>query len=308
MPSRNGRRLDCKGIPLGELPVGAASRLSSSAEVKSVELASGSIEYRDSGTGPVIVFLHGLLMDGSLWDDVIADLSGRYRCIAPTLPLGSHQTAMDVGTDLSLRGLAAMVDEFVHLLNVTNAILVGSDTGGAIVQVILARGAEWVDRAVLVSCDAFENFPPGLTGKALFAAGRLPPVLFGWFMQQMRLRLIRRLPIAFGWLTKSGDDATVRWLEPILTRPEIRRATVELLRTLSADRSILVDEAERMFMFNRPVLVAWATEDRIMPPEHGRRLAELFPQGQLVEIADSYTLISLDQAFRLSRAIEAFAS
>jgi len=43
-----------------------------------------------------------------------------------------------------------------------------------------------------------------------------------------------------------------------------------------------------------------------MPPQHGRRLAELLPQGQLVEIEDSYTVIPLDQPGRLVDAIRAF--
>ena len=43
-----------------------------------------------------------------------------------------------------------------------------------------------------------------------------------------------------------------------------------------------------------------------MPPEHGRRLAELFPQGRLVEIPDSYTLIPEDQPGELARAIRQF--
>jgi pimeloyl-ACP methyl ester carboxylesterase len=43
-----------------------------------------------------------------------------------------------------------------------------------------------------------------------------------------------------------------------------------------------------------------------MPPEHGRRLAELLPQGRLVEIADSYTLIPLDQPEPLAEAIRTF--
>ena len=44
----------------------------------------------------------------------------------------------------------------------------------------------------------------------------------------------------------------------------------------------------------------------MMPPEHGRRLADLLPQGQLVEIADSYTVIPRDQPRQLADALRAF--
>jgi pimeloyl-ACP methyl ester carboxylesterase len=64
--------------------------------------------------------------------------------------------------------------------------------------------------------------------------------------------------------------------------------------------------AEGLRSFDHPALVIWAREDRIMPPEHGRRLAELLPHGQLIEIADSYTLIPLDQPGELARAIRQF--
>ena len=43
-----------------------------------------------------------------------------------------------------------------------------------------------------------------------------------------------------------------------------------------------------------------------MPPEHGRRLAELLPQGRLVEVEDSYTLIPLDQPAALAQLIREF--
>jgi hypothetical protein len=65
-------------------------------------------------------------------------------------------------------------------------------------------------------------------------AGKLPPTLFGLFMQQLRLKPLRRLPVAFGWLTKRGDAATARWLQPVLRQPAIRRDTVHVLRSISA--------------------------------------------------------------------------
>jgi pimeloyl-ACP methyl ester carboxylesterase len=272
-----------------------------------IQLSAGTIEYQDTGgDGPVLVLLHGLMMDATLWDDVIAALSGSHRCVAPTLPLGAHREPMDPGADLSLPGIAGLAAEFLDRLDLRDVTLVGNDTGGALVQLLMGDGNARVGRAVLVSCDAFDNFPPGLTGKTLVLSGKLPPRLFGLFMQQMRLRAVRRLPIAFGWLTKRGDAATARWMRPVLTRPGIRRDAVRMLRAAAADTGFLLAAAERLPGFNRPTLVVWASRDRVMPPEHGRRLAGLLPQGRLTEIDDSYTLVPLDQPARLAQAIRDF--
>jgi pimeloyl-ACP methyl ester carboxylesterase len=276
---------------------------------RQIELSAGTIEYQDTGgDAPIVVLLGGLLMDATLWTGVVAELAVDHRCIAPTLPMGAHRHAMDPAADLSPRGLARIVSELLERLDLDDVTLVGNDTGGALVQLLAAGGEPRVGRIVLVSCDAFDNFPPGLTGRAIVLAGKLPAGLFGMFMQQMRLRALRRMPLAFGWLTKRGDAATARWLEPVLGRREIRRDAVRVLRGMGADRTLLLDVAERLPSFDRPALVVWASEDRVMPPEHGRRLAELLPQGRLVEIDDSYTLIALDQPGRLAEAIRAFTT
>jgi pimeloyl-ACP methyl ester carboxylesterase len=275
--------------------------------MKQIELSAGTIEYQDtSGDGPALVLLHGLMMDASLWDGPIADLAVDHRCIAPTLPLGAHRHAMRAGADLSLPGIARLVAELVDRLGLRDVTLVGNDTGGALVQLLMSDGTAGVDRVVLASCDAFDNFPPGLTGKALMLTGKLPPPMFGLFMQQMRLRAVRRLPVAFGWLTRRGDAATARWIKPVMTQPEIRRDAVRMLRAAAADTGLLLRAAECFPGFDRPALVVWASEDRVMPPEHGRRLAEVLPQGRLVEVDDSYTLIPLDQPAKLAQVIREF--
>ena len=69
---------------------------------------------------------------------------------------------------------------------------------------------------------------------------------------------------------------------------------------------VLLAWAEALRTFDRPALVVWATEDKVMPLAHGRRLAEMLPKGELVEIADSFTLIPEDQPQRLSEAVKAF--
>jgi RecB family endonuclease NucS len=163
--------------------------------------------------------------------------------------------------DPSPRGIARLVAELLDRLDLHDVTLVGTDTGGAIVQLLMCDGAARVGWVVLASCDAFDNFPPGLTGKTLVMSGKLPPTLFGLFMQQMRLRPLRRLPIAFGWLTMRGDDATARWIRPVLEQPAVRRDTVRVLRAIAAQRNLMVEAAECLRGFDRSALVLWASQD-----------------------------------------------
>ena len=272
-----------------------------------IELSAGTIQYDDTGgDGPAIVLLGGLLMDATLWDDVVARLPHDHRCVVPTLPLGAHRHPMRADADLSPRGIARLVSEFLERLDLDDVTLVGNDTGGAIAQLLVGEQPARIGRLVLVSCEAFDNFPPGLSGKTLVATGKLPPRLFGLAMQPLRLRPMRRLPLTFGWLTRRGDAVAARWLAPVMTQREICRDTVRVLREIAADRRLLVDAAERLSSFDRPALIAWAAEDRVMPPAHGRRLAGILPRGRLIQIADSYTLVPLDQPVALADAIDHF--
>jgi len=276
-------------------------------EVNRLELSAGTVEFEDTGgDGPPIVFLHGFLMDSSLWADVLAELADGHRCLAPTLPLGAHRHAVSADADLSLPGIAALVAEFLDHLDLRDVTLVGNDTGGAVVQVLLRDAAPRVGRVVLASCEAFDNLPPGLTGRVLAATGALPPWAFGLVMQQLRLRAFRRLPLTFGWLTSRGDAAAARWVRPVLTEPAIRRDAVRAIRAVMSDRGVLEEAARHLPSFARPALVVWARGDRVMPPEHGRRLADLFPQGRLVEIDDSRTLLPLDQPVRFAEVLREF--
>jgi pimeloyl-ACP methyl ester carboxylesterase len=272
--------------------------------MREIELTAGTIEYEDTGgDGPVVVLLHGLAMDGSLWRNVVADLRAGHRCVVPTLPFGSHRRPMRPDADLSLRGHARLVGELVERLGLRDVTLVQNDLGYA--QLIAAERPAWLARLALVSCEAFDNLPPGLPGKGLGIAARVPGGLNA-LVQPMRIRALRRLPMALGWMSKRPipDEVVDGWLRPLLTHREIRRDVLRYIRSASAAE---LDAASRSLTgFDRPALVVWAAEDRVMPPEHGRRLAELLPHGRLVEIADSYTLIPEDQPAELARAIRAF--
>jgi pimeloyl-ACP methyl ester carboxylesterase len=270
-----------------------------------VDLTAGTIEYEDTGgEKPTIVFLHGLLNDGSVWRNVVAELRDAYRCVLPTTPLGSHRRPMKPDADLTIRAQVRLVAEFLERLDLRDVTLVGNDWGGA--QLLVSEGLdERLGRLVLTSCEAFDNYPPGLPGKMAAMSGRMPGGI-NVAVQSMRLRPVRRLPMTLGWMSKRvPHDVVDAWLRPAQTQRAIRRDLAKYCRTRFANGE-LREWAERQRRFDRPVLVAWAAEDRVMPPEHGHRLAELFPDARLVEIPDSYTFIPEDNPAALTKAIREF--
>ncbi|HCJ33352.1 MAG TPA: alpha/beta hydrolase, partial [Ktedonobacter sp.] len=98
--------------------------------MQEIELSAGIIEYEDTGgSGPVVVLLHGLVMDGSVWRHVVRELRADHRCVVPTLPVGGHRRPMRADADLSLHGLAKLQAEFLEALDLRDVTLVGNDLG-----------------------------------------------------------------------------------------------------------------------------------------------------------------------------------
>ncbi|MBW5247579.1 MULTISPECIES: alpha/beta fold hydrolase [Streptomyces] len=271
-----------------------------------LELSAGVVEYEDTGgNGPVVVLLHGVAMDGSLWRHVVADLRDGHRCIVPTLPLGGHRRPMRPDADLSVLGVARLVAEFLEALDLTDVTLVMNDWGGA--QALVADGRDQrIGKLVITSCEAFDNFPPGLPGSNLYASAKMPGGLNVAFTL-LKFKPMRRLPMTWGRMSRRPvpDAVMDAWFRPLWTSPDIRRDLRKYVLGVPP-KAELLRWAEALRTFDRPALVAWAAEDKVMPPEHGRRLAGMLPKGELVEIADSYTLIPEDRPEELARHLREF--
>ena len=180
-------------------------------------------------------------MDASLWDDVIAGLSPAYRCLAPTLPLGAHRIRHAPGR----RPLAARHRPPGHRVPRPPRTCTTSRSS-ATTPAARSSSCSWPARRA--------RRQPGRAGlvrrlRQLPARPDREDAVPGRPASRPRCSAcscsscgcapVRRLPVAFGWLTKRGDAATARWLRPVLTQPEIRRDTVTVLRAAAADTGLL---------------------------------------------------------------------
>lgn len=269
-----------------------------------IDLPAGTVHYRAYGPadGRPVVFVHGFLVDADLWSDVPQRLAAAgHRTFAPTWPLGAHTTAMADGVDLSPRGIARVVLSFLEALDLTDVVLVGSDTGGAVSQLLLDEDPSRIARLVLTNCDAFDTFPP-FPFDRLFQLARHPrPALA--ILQTMRWSVLRHSPLGFGWLVrrKLAPAESRAWITPYLTDPGVRRDVTAFARGWTGEE--LAGSARWLTRFDKPVLVCWGADDPYFKLRLAHWLAATFPDTTLVELPGARTFVSLDQPERLADEI-----
>ena len=270
-------------------------------------LRQATIEYQEFGPQdsayPPVFFVHGILVDGQLWRDVAEDLGRRgYRCIVPTLPLGSHTIPVREASALSLPGVAEIVHDAIVALDLSDVTLVGSDTGGGLCQLVVDAHPERIGRLVLTNCDAFDECPP-FPFDLVFGLVR-GPISIKALMGPMRLRALRHSAVGFGLLINKPDPGmTADWLQPCLNDSRICRDLAALLRQVA--KTDLTDVATRLHRFDKPATLVWGQLDRCFTPSLGRRLAAAFSNGKLIEVPDAKTFVSLDNPQAVIDAIAA---
>src|SRR3954447_13230716 len=108
-------------------------------EQRTVELPQGTIAYRETGQGPVLLFVHGLFVNGDHWRKVVPHLADRYRCVVPDLPLGAHSHPLPADADRTALGLARLIADFISALDLQDVTVISNDTGDAITQVLVTE-------------------------------------------------------------------------------------------------------------------------------------------------------------------------
>jgi pimeloyl-ACP methyl ester carboxylesterase len=268
-----------------------------------LETRLGSLAWRSSGQGPTLVFFAGALANHDLWRDVVAALEDRYRCITIDLPLGAHPWPLAAGADRSATSLARLLLDCLELLELEDATVIANDTAGGLLLLSLASGHPAlgrVGRLVLTNCDNYDQFPPDTLKKASTMARALPRLS----RTALRLAAGRRKGVATVTARGLDPERAESFFGPIRRD---RRVADDLVAAMAGFRpQLLVDAAEAIPRFDRPVLLIWGEADVYFPMAHARRLESDFPHATLVSVSEARTWVAIDNPAAVADAIVSF--
>lgn len=276
-----------------------------------VGVSAGTIECFERGEGPTLVFCHGWLANANLWRRAVDLLCRDFHCLVLDLPLGSHRLPMAADADLSPSGIGALIVEALERLELTDATLVGNDSGGAYAQIALAqhgdRIGDRVSRLVLTSCETpYDEWPPP-PFDGLPAAAEDPKVL-GELLRALEDPAIRAMPAAYGLLLKHPIDAAASdsYALPASRDGGVLRDVAKAMESTStapvrAAGEHLITSSEL------PVQLIWSREDEIFPLAHAERYARALRNGRLERIDDAYSFTPEDRPDAVAGAIREFA-
>src|ERR1700682_6047926 len=244
--------------------------------VGTVATASGRISYIEAGSGPVALFVHGVLMNKHLWRHQLSSLSDIRRCIAIDL-LAHGDTEIDPYQDVSVTANALMIVEVLDALQIDQVDIVGNDSGGGISQIFAALNPDRVRTLTLTNCDTHDNWPPEAFKPfvEMVAAGGLSKTLNAMLGDKS----IYRSPGALGPAYEHPEAVTERDIE-IYLRPNLRneQRTHDLERFVGAfDNKHTLAIEPQLRRLKAPTLIVWATDDVYLPVKWAPWLAEAIP-------------------------------
>jgi pimeloyl-ACP methyl ester carboxylesterase len=243
---------------------------------RSVHTPSGRISYLEQGSGPVALFVHGVLLNGHLWRHQLAELADMRRCLAVDL-LAHGETDIARDQDVSVTANAEMLVQFLDALHIDRVDLVGNDSGGGIAQIFAARYPARVRSLTLTDCDTHDNWPPEAFKPflAMAAAGGLRGALEAMLADKNVYRSPEALGPAYEHPERVTDTTIDIYLRPFVATA---RRTRDLERFLAAfDPSHTVQVEAALKALHAPTLIVWGTDDVYFDVKWSRWLAETIP-------------------------------
>jgi pimeloyl-ACP methyl ester carboxylesterase len=264
--------------------------------IKRMTLHGHSVAYRQAGSGPVLVLVHGITSSSATWKLVMGGLARHFTVIAPDL--AGHGKSDKPKGDYSLGAHASTIRDLLLALGHERATFVGHSLGGGIVLQLAYQFPERCERLVLVDSGGLgrevslllraatlpgsELVLPFLAATRLLDAGALAGDLLGRLGLHVRTDLKE---IARGHSTLGDGEA--------------RAAFVHTLRSVVEPGGQRVDASNRLYLAQHiPFLLIWGERDSIIPVSHGRAAHEQLPGSRLEIFEHSGHFPQLDEPER----------
>src|SRR6195256_3306934 len=244
--------------------------------VRHVDTPSGRIGYVEVGSGPVALFVHGVLLNKHMWRYQLGALSDFRRCIAVDL-LAHGDTDIAAAQDVSVTANAKMLKDVLDALHIDQVDLVGNDSGGGICQIFAALNSDRVRSLTLTNCDTHDNWPPEAFKPfvAMVKAGGLRGTLEAMLSDKSIYRSPDALGPAYEHPEKVTDETIERYLRPFLATEQRTR---DLERFVGAfDNKHTVAIQPKLKSLKAPTLIVWGTDDIYFDVRWSHWLATTIP-------------------------------
>lgn len=245
----------------------------------SVDTPSGQISYSETGSGPVILFVHGVVMNKHLWRHQLAGLSDIRRCIAVDL-LAHGDTEIKPDQDVSVTANAHMLREFLDAQKIDKVDLVGNDSGGGICQIFAALYPDRVRMLVLTNCDTHDNWPPEAFKPFvdMAVAGGLKEALNAMLSDKSVYRSAHALGPGYEHPESVLDQDIETYLRPLIRSEQRLRDLQRFVAAFDHRHTVVIEPQLRRL--KAKTLIVWATDDIYFPVKWAHWLAETIPGAE----------------------------
>jgi pimeloyl-ACP methyl ester carboxylesterase len=260
----------------------------------------------DSGEGPAVLFIHGLLGSNRNWAHLVRKLSTGHRVLAPDL-FGHGASSKPMG-DYSLGAHAATLRDLLDVLGIDRVALVGHSLGGGIALQFCYLFPERVDRLVLVSSGGLGRSVSPLLRSATLPGAEwvLPLIASSWVRGR-----VEAVGQAFGRIgLRASSDVTEAWHGfTSLGDADSRRAFLATTRSVIDPGGQTVTALDHLPMaVDLPTLIVWGTRDRMIPTWHATRAQQAIAGSRVELFEGAGHFPHLDEPERFAQVLDVFCA
>ncbi len=270
-----------------------------------VSVAGHKMHYLDEGSGPVVLLFHGNPTWSFFYRNVIRELKGSFRLIAPDF-LGCGLSDRTPGTHYRAIDRISQLQEFVDALGLERFSVVMHDWGGPLGTGFMLRNLNRVDRVIYLNTTLTEteSLPPIIKLAAMPVVGKLLTRHTATFV---------KLTTSMGAHRKLTPDIVSGYRFPYTTRQR-RDAIWDFVADIPFDADhptytqMMEIAAGLPKIAEKPVKIIWGLQDPCFHREMLSKVAAHFPKAEILEIPEASHLV-LDDAPQVAiPAIQEFLS